>query len=160
MAGAGKSRIGKHLAQKRSLELVDVDFDLWEKMYGKPIQQILDEHDEDWYLKEEERLILDNTRGRDGLLISTAGSIAYLPEAKKHLRENSKVIYLTVPYEIIEERLRDKPPRAIIGLGRKTLRELYDERHPLYAEHAHKAVNVHGRELGEIISEIESYLDE
>jgi shikimate kinase len=159
MAGAGKSYVGKRLAEKLRLKFIDVDRDLWEGTYGKPIQQILDEHGEKWYVNEEERLIIEHTKGKDGLLISPPGSVVYQPMAMKHLKEISKVVYLKVPYETVEGRLKDAPPRAIIGLGKKTLRELYDERHPLYEKHADSIINVSGNNSASIIREILIFLD-
>ncbi len=93
MAGAGKSYIGRRLAEKLGLTMLDVDRDLWEVKYGKPIQEILDELGEERYLKEEERLILEGTRGKDNLLISPPGSVVYQPEALRHLKNISSVIY-------------------------------------------------------------------
>ena len=53
-----------------------------------------------------------------------------------HVKDISHVIYLHVPYETVEARLKTVPPRAIVGLGWRSLQELYDERHPLYLVHA------------------------
>lgn len=159
MAGAGKSHIGRKLAERLGLTLLDVDRDLWETKYGKGIQEILDELGEDRYISEEERLIIESTSGKDNLLISPPGSVVYEDDALKHLNDISSIIYLCVPYETIETRLNAKPPRAIIGLGRKTLRELYDARHPLYERHAHFAVNTNGREADDVIEEIISFLN-
>lgn len=160
MAGAGKSHVGNLLAKKLGLEFLDVDRHLWEGTYGKPIQQILDEHGEKWYVNEEERLIIEHTRGKDKLLISPPGSVAYQPKAMKHLKEISKIAYLMVPFETIEARLTGTPPRAIIGLGRKTLRELYDERHPLYESNADITINTEGKSASGIVREIIEFLGE
>ncbi|MDP3965283.1 MAG: shikimate kinase, partial [bacterium] len=136
MAGAGKSHIGNLLAKKLGLEFIDVDRHLWERTYRKTVQEILDERGEKWFLDEEERLIIDHTKGKDGLLISPPGSVVYQPKAMAHLKAISKVIYLRVPFETIEARLKGTPPRGIVGLGNKTLRELYDERTPMYESNA------------------------
>lgn len=159
MAGAGKSHVGDLLAKKLGLEFIDVDRDLWEVTYGKPIQQILDEHGEKWYVGEEERLIIKHTKGKDQLLISPPGSVVYQPKAVKHLKEISKVVYLKVPYETIEARLKGTPPRAIIGLGRKSLRELYDERHPLYEKLSDITIEAGGNHVHETIQKIVEFLN-
>jgi len=154
MAGAGKSYIGKRLAKRLGYDFLDVDRDLWEVKYGKPIQEILDEIGEERYLNEEEHLIIGATKGKDNLVISPPGSIAYLDAAKKHLDRISRIVYLKVPYQHIEQRLRNAAPRAIIGLGRKTLRDLYDERDSLYAESAHGIVDVKRKDASTTISAI------
>ena len=159
MAGSGKSHIGKKLAERLGLEVLDVDRDLWEVEYSKPIQEILDELGEERYVAEEERLIIEGTSGKDGLLISPPGSVIYQDGAMRHLKNISPIIYLRVPFETIESRLKEKPPRAIIGLGRKSLRELYDERHPLYEKYADFIVDTHPREAGEVMDIIEKFLN-
>lgn len=158
MAGAGKSHIGQRLAERLGLNLLDVDRDLWEPKYGKPIQQILNELGEKRYVAEEETLIIESTAGKNNLLISPPGSVAYQQKALQHLRDISTVVYLRIPFETIETRLRYKPPRAIIGLGRKTLRELYDERRPLYEMHAHLAVDTHRRRVEDVMRDIEDFI--
>ena len=137
MAGAGKSYYGKKLAERLNLEWVDSDVLLSEAYGGRDIQSILDELGEEAYLREEARVCMEAAHGRDNVLFSPGGSTVYTPEWMDFMRGISKVIYLKVPYETVEARLQKVPPRAIIGLGRKTLRELYDERHPLYERNAH-----------------------
>ena len=159
MAGAGKSYIGRRLAERLGLALLDVDRDLWEVKYGKPIQEILDELGEEKYVAEEEQLIIDATKGKDNLLISPPGSVAYQKDAIRHLKDISTVVYLRVPFSVIKKRVEASPPRAIIGLGTKTLRELYDERHPLYEKHSHVIVDTNEREAGDVMQEIEAFLN-
>ena len=50
------------------------------------------------------------------------------------------------------------PPRAIIGLRRKTLRELYDERTPMYEALADITINTEGKNAGSIVSEAVEFL--
>ncbi|MBI2025272.1 shikimate kinase [Candidatus Kaiserbacteria bacterium] len=158
MAGAGKSHIGRKLAERLGLTMLDIDRDLWETKYGKGIQEILDELGEERYVKEEEQLILEHTAGKNWLLISSPGSVAYESRAMQQLKDISSIIYLRVPYEVVEARLAKKPPRAIIGLGRKSLRELYDERHPLYEKNAHFIVDTHEHEADDVMDEIIGFL--
>src|SRR3989344_4103062 len=101
---------------------------------------------------------MQQIKGRDRLLVSPAGSIIYNPSWMKHVRDNSIVIYLKVPYETIHERLSKVPPRAIIGLGRKTLRELYDERHPLYEDSADLVIDTHGRESDKVAQMVLNFI--
>jgi len=158
MAGAGKSYIGRRLANKLAFQFVDFD-DALAARYGKDIQEILDEVGEKEYLAREANIIIESTTGKDGLVFSPGGSIVYSPDALGHAKRISKIVYLAAPFETIEERLRKVPPRAIIGLGRKTLRELYDERHPLYEKHAHKIVSTHEKNLDAVLNEIIEFLN-
>jgi shikimate kinase len=153
MSGAGKSYIGKRLAGRLGLTFTDID-DLIAEKHGKPIQQVLEELGEDAYLDTETERLIAGTAGREGLVISPGGSVVYCERAMRYIRDMSHAIYLQVPYETIEERNRNAPPHAIIGLGKKTLRELYDERHPLYLRHADLVVDAHGKRADAILSAI------
>ncbi len=139
MAGAGKSYLGKQLAEKLGYRFVDIDACL-EAAHGKPIQGILDDVGEDVYLDAEADMVVDATTEGTGLIVSPGGSVVYRDAAMRHLSEISRVVYIKVPFETVEARLKELPPRAIIGLGKKTLRELYDERHPLYEKYAHLTI--------------------
>lgn len=141
MAGAGKSYIGSRLAQRLGFQFVDTDA-LLEREYGKTIQRILDELGEDRYLHSEAEVLFKYTNKRDNLLIAPGGSVIYRDDAMDHLKTISTIVHLKVPYAAIADRLRDAPARAIIGLGKKTLRQLYEERMPLYRLHADHEVDM------------------
>jgi shikimate kinase len=158
MAGAGKSYLGSKLAEELGLDWIDSDVLLSEAHSNRDIQSILDQLGEEKYMETEGRICLDRMRGEDNLLLSPAGSIIYNHEWLQHVRDNSTIIYLKVPFETIEERLSKVPPRAIIGLGRKTLRELYDERHPRYEDCADLIIDTHGRETNKIAEMILNFL--
>jgi len=157
MAGAGKSHIGKHLAEQLEFDLVDSDELLAEK-FGKSIQDLLDELGVAKYVNTEAALHIERTRGRDHMVLAPAGSVIYSDTWLDHIKDISEIVYLRVPYEVVEARLRDVPPRAIIGLGQKSLRQLYDERSPLYAEHSDYIVDTHERSLGQVLDAIVSKL--
>ena len=157
MAGAGKSYLGKKLAAELKYDLHDSDIEL-AKAWGKSIQSILDEIGEEKYLETEGDLAIRQTVGRDNLVISPAGSVVYVEKWMNHLRDCSKVIYLKIPFETVETRLHDVPPRAIIGLGRKSLRELYQERHPLYEKGAHLTIDTHQRDEKGVLAAIKEFL--
>ena len=157
MAAAGKTHIGKHLAQRLSLDFIDID-DLLEETYKKPIQALLEEVGEEKYLDLEAQMLIDSTRDRDNMLISPGGSIIYRDTAMRHVRDTSKVIYLKVPFEIIEARKKGAMPRAVIGLGTKSLRELYDEQHPLYEKNADFTIEPMALSNDEVLRTIAEYL--
>ncbi len=158
MAGAGKSFIGKRLAKQLGLEFLDIDHDCIQEIYKKPIQQVLDELGEEKYVDMEGRLIIDRTKGREDILISPGGSIIYHPEAMEHVSNISAVVYLRVPFETINKRLENAPPRAIIGLGKKTMRELYHERVPLYEKYADFTIDSEKQPADDIVKAIVAFL--
>jgi shikimate kinase len=135
MAGSGKSHVGEKFAERYGFRFVDNDKEL-ESTHGIGIQELLDKMGPQRYLDEEARVFIKSSRGQDGLMLAPGGSIIYRGRTMDYVKDISHVIYLHVPYETVETRLKSVPPRAIIGLGWKSLQELYDERHPLYLAHA------------------------
>ncbi|MCE9541837.1 AAA family ATPase [Candidatus Kaiserbacteria bacterium] len=142
MSGAGKSFIGKRVAGKLGLRCVDID-DEMEKQHGKLLPQLIDEWGDDRFIAEETKTVDAFTYGKDGLLISTGGSIVYSDEAMRLLRATSLVIYLRVPRALILERIVGVGDRSkrIIQLGNKSLDELMAEREPLYERYAHHVLD-------------------
>jgi shikimate kinase len=134
MPGAGKSFVGARLARKLGYEILDIDRSLEEK-YGKPLQQILDELGDERFMEVETREVIAQTSGPRDLIISPGGSIIYGEKAMQHLRTISSVVYLRVSFGTIERRIASVP-RGIVGIGARTLQEIYDERTPLYERYS------------------------
>lgn len=155
MPAAGKTHIGKRLAPRLSLEFVDID-DLLERVYKRSIQALLDELGEQGYMQAEKEMLLNGTSGRQNILVAPGGSVVYVKDAMEHSRAISTIIYLQVPFEIIEARLKARPPRAVIGLGSKSLRELYDERAALCEAYADFTIRPEEMTMDEIATHVGS----
>lgn len=141
MSGAGKSYIGKQVAEALGLTFVDVDRQL-EELAGKALPRIIEELGEDGFSRVETAATEKACEG-DNLLISTGGSIVYSESAMETLREFTRVIYLRVSKQTLLKRIthdRDRETR-IIGLKQKTLEQLIDERMPLYEEYSHAVID-------------------
>ncbi len=158
-SGAGKSYIGRKIADALDLEFVDLD-EVMEEEHGKPVTDILESLGDDGFVAYESENAIRRTAGKSGLLISTGGSIVYATDAMKHLRDMSTVVYLSVPYEIIEERVGDSADRLgrIVGLGDKTLRELYESREPLYKRYSHEIMYPERMTLEDMLARVRDLL--
>lgn len=151
MAGSGKSFVGEKLATKLGYEFFDVDREM-EKKYGKELQDILDELGDEEFIKREGDFLIEETEGKERLVISPGGSIVYNAAAMDYLKNISKIMYLKVPFEIAEKRIADVP-RGIVGLGTKSLKEVFEERLALYSKFADVTFDA-VRSADELISEI------
>ena len=138
MSGAGKSFLGRQLAQKLSYDFFDVDTAM-EARYGKTLSNILKELGDERFLTEQSTLVKSKIF-TEPHVISTSGSIVYTPAALEHLKSISKIIFLDVPLETIKSRI-DERSRGIVGLGSKSFEELFEERRPLYQEWADVTVS-------------------
>ena len=133
MPGAGKSTIGRKVAEILQYRFIDVDA-LLEQKEELRIPEIIAKYGEKHFLKLEEKAVFSlNLIGN--CIISPGGSIVYAKQAMMFLKSNSIVIFLDVPLNLIEKRLKDAP-RGIIGLSEKSLEKLYFERQILYQKYA------------------------
>ena len=133
MPGCGKSTVGVLLAKALQMDFIDTDIVL-QQQQGKKLQEILDQIGNDAFLKLEE----DCVRGLDydHTVIATGGSVVYGKSAMRHLHENGLVVYIQLPYDEIERRLSNLATRGVTLKKGQTLRNLYDERIPLYEAEA------------------------
>lgn len=134
MAGAGKSLIGKSLATRMGYRFIDPDKIIEDKMSLK-LQEIIDRFGEDSFLEIEEQTILD-LAPIDRAVISPGGSVVYSEKAMRFLKEESTVIFLDAPLESIQRHIPDQSRRGIIGLKKKDLKTLFQERRSLYQRYA------------------------
>lgn len=133
MPASGKSTLGVILAKTIGMSFVDTDLLIQEKE-GTLLQDIIDANGNEYFRKIEEYVL----RGLDvdNHVISTGGSAIYYPKAIEHFRKNGTVIYIEVPFEEIERRLNNISTRGITLAPGQTLKDLYDERIPLYEKYA------------------------
>jgi len=134
MAGAGKSMIGKRLATRLGYQFIDPD-EIIEKKMNLKLQEIIDRFGEDRFLEIEEQAIVELGPIHQAI-ISPGGSVVYSEKAMRFLKENSGVIFLDAPFEGIERHIPDQSKRGIIGLKKKDLRTLFQERRSLYQKYA------------------------
>ena len=133
MPGCGKSTVGVLLAKALGMAFVDTDVVL-QAREGRKLQQMIDAMGIDAFLKREEEAILSLTCDRT--VIATGGSVGYGRAAMKHLHAHGTVVYIRLPYEQIERRLQNLATRGVTLREGQTLRDLYDERVPLYEAEA------------------------
>ena len=138
MAGAGKSTVGRELANILNFRLIDSDV-LIEEQQGKSLQKILD--DEGYIrLREIENSVLKNLHFKE-IILSTGGSAVYSDEAMKHIQQNSKVIFLDVSFKKILERVPSFHDRGFAKAPSQSIEDAFEERQELYKKCAHHIVS-------------------
>lgn len=157
MPGVGKSTIGVVLAKKLGYRFVDSDLVIQERE-GKLLHELIEEHGNTGFLEIENRVnaSLDEER----TVIATGGSAVYGKEAMRHLSEIGIMVYLSLPYEAIEKRLGDLGQRGVTIQPGQSLKELYEERIPLYEDYAQITIRCENKEIREIIEEIGEIIHE
>lgn len=129
MPGSGKSTVGATLARALGLELIDAD-GLIEAQEQQTLQQIMDTRGNAVFRAIEEQVLTQMPLFSS--VISTGGSVIYSEKIMARLSAHSTVVYLRARFETIEYRVSLAPHRGIASDGEQTLRDLYEERVPLY----------------------------
>ena len=143
MPGSGKSCMGRALASKMKIKLIDSD-KLIEKNQGKKLQTLIDELGVEEFRRIEEETLLNIDTEEDAIL-STGGSAIYSTRAMEYLKTKGKIIYLYCSFPTIEERIGDYSARGIVFKPGQDLYGLYLERVPLYERFADLTVFCDGK---------------
>lgn len=143
--GAGKTTIGKLLADELGLEFADVDREI-ESRSGVDIPWIFDKEGEAGF-RLRETAALKELSALDGVLISTGGGAVMALENRRLMSERGVVVYLhTTVDEQVRRTSRDrKRPLLQNDDPAKVLAQLMAIREPLYREVATIVVDTDGR---------------
>lgn len=138
MPSSGKSTLGRLLAKELGRPFLDTD-DVIRQINGCELHEIMDRDGLDGFLQREVEAIC--TVDVDNTVIATGGSAIYSPAGMEHLKKIGKVIYVAISYETLEKRVGDPHLRGVVIAPGKTLRDLYEERVPLYEKYADLTLN-------------------
>ncbi|MCH5281325.1 MAG: shikimate kinase [Lachnospiraceae bacterium] len=155
MPGVGKSTIGVVLAKRLGYGFLDSDLLIQEKE-GKLLHQLIEENGVKGFIGIEEKI--NASIQEEKTVIATGGSAIYGQEAMAHLKSIGKVIYLSLSYEELADRLGDLNKRGVVLKEDQTLEQLWEERKPLYEAYADISINCCGKQIREIVEEIASIL--
>ena len=133
MPGAGKSTMGVILAKTLGMNFLDTDI-LIQEQTGRLLQEIIDGEGPETFLAIEEKTI--RSLRCDSTVIATGGSVVFSRRAMEHLKTGGVVLYLEISWEEMVRRLNNIPTRGIVLVAGQSLRDMYDQRIPLYKEYA------------------------
>ena len=135
--GAGKTTIGRQLAELLHWEFLDSDHEI-EARTGANIPWIFDIEGEAGFRQREEHVI-DVLTQRRHVVLATGGGAVMREANRRHLHERGTVIYLETTVERSLERTARDQNRPLLQTAdpRARLTELLRIRDPLYREVAH-----------------------
>ena len=151
MMGSGKSTVGKLLAERLKYKHIDTDH-IIEETQGLSITRIFDAHGESKFRELEENVI-DKISKLTDIVVSTGGGIILNPINTMRLKEMGTVIYLKASLMQLETNLSDTPDNRPL-LKTHTLAVLLKVRESLYTNAAHYCIDIDGKTIEEITSEI------
>ncbi|MCW8879735.1 MAG: shikimate kinase AroK [Kangiellaceae bacterium] len=159
--GAGKTTIGKQLAQNLHLEFVDSDQEI-EARTGAAIDWIFDIEGEDGFRKREKTIIAELTQ-RQGIVLATGGGAIIEPENRTFLAGRGIVVYLETSIDQQLERTRRDKRRPLLQSSddpEATLIELHENRDKLYREIADIVVATNENSIKSVANKIVSQISD
>lgn len=158
--GAGKTTVGKLLADELGLEFLDSDKEI-EDRTGADIGWIFDVEGETGFRKREAAMI-DELTARSGVLVATGGGAVLLEENRRRLVSRGTVIYLNAPLEQQIERTSRDRTRPLLRDGEPgdVLAALQEDRGPLYQEVADFTFTADRRSAKALAQEIARALEQ
>jgi len=157
--GAGKSVIGKNLAQRMESQFSDTDA-LIEEIAGKSVAQIFIDDGESVFRDLEARIVATALTEREGVL-SLGGGAILRDETRKAVSESgAAVIFLDVTLAIAAPRIgfnRDRP--LLLNNPRQQWQKLMDERRSVYEGAASMHIQVGDRSVAAVATEIFTKLE-
>ncbi len=154
MMGAGKSSIGRRLAQRLGISFVDADAEI-EAAAGMTIAEIFATYGESYFRSGEQRVIARLLESGPQVL-ATGGGAFMNDETRAGIRQKGVSVWLKAEFDVLMRRVKrrataDRP--MLQGDPAQRIRHLIDERYPLYAQ---ADVTVMSREVSHeiIVNEI------
>jgi shikimate kinase len=158
--GAGKTTVGKRLAEVRGLAFVDSDHEI-EARCGVDISYIFEKEGEPGFRKRERQVIAELTQ-RPGIVLATGGGAVVDPDNRQALGSRGFVVYLhaTVQQQVQRTQRCENRPLLQAPNRREVLERLLAERDPLYREIADLVLESDGHNARWLVKEIERHLDQ
>lgn len=142
MPTSGKTTIGTKLSEVIGYGYIDSDSVIIARQ-GKLLRDLIAELGNEAYLDIEAKVNSEIAASR--CVIATGGSAVYRENAMNKLKENGVVVYLQFSFEEMCRRLGDAAARGVVLKEGFTLRDMYEERIPLYEKYADVTVNITGQ---------------
>jgi len=153
LMGAGKSTVGKFLADKLMYDFLDTDT-LIEQEQNMSVSLIFKQYGEEYFRKLENELVLKLRKNTD-TVISTGGGLVQNEDNLAKLAEGSLIVYLEASSNILYKRIKSDDSRPLLQNDNPLdkLNELLNKREKNY-KLANLIVNTENKSIEDIADEI------
>lgn len=133
LMGAGKSSIGRRLAEKLELPFVDADHEI-EVAAGKTIPEIFADHGEP-YFREGERRVIARLLEDGAQVLATGGGAFMNEETRAGIAAHGISVWLRAELPLLMKRVQKRADRPLLKADdpEQVMRDLIDKRYPVYA---------------------------
>ena len=134
LMGAGKTTVGRRLAEKLSLAFIDADHEI-ELAAGQTIPEIFAQHGEA-YFRDGERKVIARLLENGAQVLATGGGAFMNAETRATVKRNAISIWLRADFDLLMRRVRRRSNRPLLQNDdpEAVMRKLIAERYPVYAE--------------------------
>ncbi len=134
LMGAGKTSVGRKLAEHLNMRFVDADEEIV-KAAGCSIPDIFEIYGEPAFRDVEERVI-KRLLTRETSVLATGGGAYMNPKIRDSISRNGYCIWLKASLDILVKRTGKRTGRPLLkpGKTREILSDLMDKRYPVYAQ--------------------------
>jgi shikimate kinase len=134
LMGAGKTTVGRRLAQALRLPFADAD-DAIAAAAGRSVPEIFADHGECEFRRGERKVIARLLEGPPHVL-ATGGGAFIDPATRALMQRRAITIWLRAPLDVLMKRVARRDDRPLLQEEdpRAVMQRLMDERHPIYAE--------------------------
>lgn len=134
MMGAGKTAVGKALAARLDVPFMDSDQAIQEAA-NMSIAEIFERDGEAFFRTKEQQVLQRLLSAESKGVLSTGGGAFLAEDNRKMISRKGVSVCLDADFELLWNRVKNKTTRPLLRTShpRKTLRELYEKRAPIYA---------------------------
>lgn len=153
LMGAGKTSVGRRLAEKLNIPFVDADHEI-EAAAGKPIKEIFADHGEA-YFREGERRVIQRLIGNGAQVLATGGGAYMNDETRARIQEHGISVWLRASLPLLMKRVAKRHDRPLLQADdpEKVMRTLMEKRYPIYAL-ADVAVESRDVQHGQMVNDV------
>ena len=152
--GAGKSTIGRQLAEYLNCNFADTD-ELIEMDQGKSVSDIFIEDGEAHFRLVEESVVIDALNERSGVLALGGGAVTSQPVKEALKKSKAQKIFLDINLTAVAPRVGFDGSRPLLMVNpRQKWSELMNQRRPIYEELADMTVDVSELTEAQVLEQI------
>ena len=153
LMGAGKTSVGRRLAEKLDIPFVDADHEI-ETAAGKSIAEIFADHGED-YFREGERRVIARLLENGTQVLATGGGAFMNEETRKRIKTQSISVWLKADLELLLKRVSKRNDRPLLKTEdpAAVMSRLINLRYPVYAE-ANITVESRDVQHGQMVNDV------
>jgi shikimate kinase len=153
LMGAGKTSVGRRLAEKLGIPFVDADHEI-EAAAGKTIAEIFADHGEP-YFREGERRVIQRLINNGAQVLATGGGAYMNDETRARIQEHGVTVWLKAALPLLMKRVSKRQDRPLLKTEdpEAVMRNLIEKRYPVYGQ---ADVTVESRDVqhGQMVNDV------